>query len=712
MDRHSATIFKAFGYRDKDLRLVREFMSPAPRKAMVRRLLDEYDIDVEAINVSVMLAGLLKKFPEIKHRNSKRLSGIIDFFRFGNMSIIDGFRRVARALVQAGIPFMPLKGVAFRHLFPDEPRVMYDADILVPISMYHKAVEAAGDAGFNVAHELYHSCDLQMGAMMVDIHKSMFKCGFTSLEDFAWTGARQIDAFGEKAFLPTPEAQALSLLMNTYNKLVYDDEFFDTAKFTQASQGLQWVVDLARVLRSAPSFDFKLLVGMAAKLGHAYRVRTLLEILERFLPGEVPGGAIEYMKLLETNTDDNIARDMRLIEFFKRRDKAKKAELRVKSKVSFFSRIMKMLRSKRKGYLGITVSDEQFGEYWHSIKKHADDMAPANVMHLDLAGFIIRIEHHFPEFDSFFRKQFGLFKEVLNPARVDASITIYDGKVDSLLSYLVPKSRCAKFRVFYKDDLATPAIDATIDGTELLWAHDRDANAYYIMAPGLSEREKFQWYFGDHILVAFLYRIMMASGRAVLHSAAVGTNGKGVLLAGRGGAGKSSLAISALLNGLDYVSDDYVALKKDGGGVSAHPIYATTALSDFSVRNLPGFNGVVISDNWNGKKKIYDLEPHVADFAKSLVIKAVVLPNITGAAKPSINKIDKGRVIVQMLHSTIGQVCYDKDPSSRSPVCMQSSPAHMVHLMSFVKDLDFYEIDLSPDFDANINALKEFIEKL
>ena len=49
-------------------------------------------------------------------------------------------------------------------------------------------------------------------------------------------------------------------------------------------------------------------------------------------------------------------------------------------------------------------------------------------------------------------------------------------------------------------------------------------------------------------------------GFQLAHAAVVGREGKGVLLAGRSGQGKSTTAATCLDAGLDYVSDDYVLL--------------------------------------------------------------------------------------------------------------------------------------------------------
>ncbi|MBV2235042.1 MAG: hypothetical protein KUL75_05780, partial [Sterolibacterium sp.] len=48
------------------------------------------------------------------------------------------------------------------------------------------------------------------------------------------------------------------------------------------------------------------------------------------------------------------------------------------------------------------------------------------------------------------------------------------------------------------------------------------------------------------------------SGALMVHAAAVGKDGVGVLIVGKSGAGKSTTALQCLLNGLDYLGDDYV----------------------------------------------------------------------------------------------------------------------------------------------------------
>jgi hypothetical protein len=60
-----------------------------------------------------------------------------------------------------------------------------------------------------------------------------------------------------------------------------------------------------------------------------------------------------------------------------------------------------------------------------------------------------------------------------------------------------------------------------------------------------------------------LHWCMEISGRQLVHGAAVGHGGRGMLLPGRSGSGKSSTSLACLAAGLEFISDDYLALALD-----------------------------------------------------------------------------------------------------------------------------------------------------
>jgi len=67
-----------------------------------------------------------------------------------------------------------------------------------------------------------------------------------------------------------------------------------------------------------------------------------------------------------------------------------------------------------------------------------------------------------------------------------------------------------------------------------------------------------QWYERAAPLRPALHWLLDAAGTGLVHAGAVGRDGEGVLLAGRGGLGKSTLAAAAVLEGMECAGDDYV----------------------------------------------------------------------------------------------------------------------------------------------------------
>ncbi len=78
--------------------------------------------------------------------------------------------------------------------------------------------------------------------------------------------------------------------------------------------------------------------------------------------------------------------------------------------------------------------------------------------------------------------------------------------------------------------------------------------------------------------------LMAPRGRWLTHAGAVGRDGRGVLLVGRGGAGKSTLALACALAGMEIVADDYVLLEP--GPPAAHAMQSTAKLTEDSAARL------------------------------------------------------------------------------------------------------------------------------
>ena len=191
----------------------------------------------------------------------------------------------------------------------------------------------------------------------------------------------------------------------------------------------------------------------------------------------------------------------------------------------------------------------------------------------------------------------------------------------------------------------------------------------------------------------------------LIHGACVGLDGKGVLLCARGGGGKSTLTVTALFKGFEFVSDDYMLLKKEGDTLLASPLYSMIALSP-QVYNLLYDNlgpTRFLSLNGRMEKYLLDIAGWRSQARWNYPIKACLFPEIAPVEAPQILRCspqEKGRAITHMIHSTISQMNE------------QGNTAVVRKLVGMLNSLDFYRIRLSPDIFLNAECLREFVKQL
>ncbi len=119
----------------------------------------------------------------------------------------------------------------------------------------------------------------------------------------------------------------------------------------------------------------------------------------------------------------------------------------------------------------------------------------------------------------------------------------------------------------------------------------------------------------------------------VAHGAVVGTSRVGVLLAARGGSGKSTVALNCLAQGMNYLSDDYCAVSNPATHEwIAHHLYASGKIAPSNIHR--------VSPLLQAELRNIGIEKHVAFLAneatvvKNLALKAVCVPMFsTGQAR-------------------------------------------------------------------------------
>lgn len=145
-------------------------------------------------------------------------------------------------------------------------------------------------------------------------------------------------------------------------------------------------------------------------------------------------------------------------------------------------------------------------------------------------------------------------------------------------------------------------------------------------------------------------------GRYALHAAGVECGGRGVLLVGEGGQGKTTTALAAVQRGFGYLGDDvcWLSFGDEGSGPPMiHGIYATCKLNPDSRQRL-GLDEEADLGTTPGGKTVHRL-PGEVNFRRSAPLAAIVLVSSTvgpvgsaWAATP-LNTSEAIRVLAQAL---------------------------------------------------------------
>lgn len=232
---------------------------------------------------------------------------------------------------------------------------------------------------------------------------------------------------------------------------------------------------------------------------------------------------------------------------------------------------------------------------------------------------------------------------------------------------------------------------------KVLSARNITTNSFYFVAESFSDTEISKF---GHLFVQYIYSVVLTTQSSLVHAASVGINDKGVLICAAGGSGKSTLAISCLMDGFQYVSDDYLIVNKENNILYSYPIYSMTNVTPQIYDRLPGLKSKFMYNNYNNTKYTLDISAYNENFVNKLAVKAIVFPVISNIDEPFIQKTNKTKAVAQFVFSTAKQM--DQHLNRQ----------YMKLLTSLVKDLDCYQINLSQDLNKNVKILKQFIKEL
>lgn len=363
---------------------------------------------------------------------------------------------------------------------------------------------------------------------------------------------------------------------------------------------------------------------------------------------------------------------------------------------------------------------EKLREYNDNLFKYIEtNNSLVKTLYLDLGVKTVRILCFSEAFIPHIEKQLTYtLKESAD--NYDATIVLWQEKnIKQIYKYIAPEfgpRNNLKLRVEmlvykhdYYDDLwifddrysvMKPLLSVDINQS-IVNSYDKENETYFY---GVENLEPEEFIKQGHIFVQILNNILKTKNTNLVHGACVGLDNEGILFCARGQRGKSTLAVLAMMEGFEYVSDDYLTLEQDGKNLYAYPIYSIITLSPRMYNELyDRLDGCrFVSNNARKDKYVINISNFHNRFKKKYPVKMCMFPEIVSDSEPSVKECtgeEKGRAIVHLVHSTVFQMNDRHDMET------------IKKIMNMVKDFKFYKINLCNDIYKNVECMKNFIKE-
>lgn len=240
------------------------------------------------------------------------------------------------------------------------------------------------------------------------------------------------------------------------------------------------------------------------------------------------------------------------------------------------------------------------------------------------------------------------------------------------------------YRLHYFEDLDFWQIFDVERAIGVQWMKTKDA--YPAWDSGSPLRNFVQWRLGT-------------PNSSLLHGGTLALSGNGILLAGEGGAGKSSTVLAGIFAGLHSVGDDYVLV--DVENLVARAVFDTLKQDETGLRRLGQWDHPAIpkAANWQGKHQFYMPDFVDGDLPSKIDLKAIVLPELAYAEQTTIVAIKAKEAFLALAPSGVTQIHCDR--------------ARLFHVAGRItRRLPAYRMRLGTRPDEIVQALRVFLEDL
>jgi hypothetical protein len=245
-----------------------------------------------------------------------------------------------------------------------------------------------------------------------------------------------------------------------------------------------------------------------------------------------------------------------------------------------------------------------------------------------------------------------------------------------------------RFATIYHGDLLAPD-----RGFEALSMFDADESCAVFW---VSSIERVHWWERAEPLRPALHWTLAGPGRHLAHAACVGDESGAILLAGRGGSGKTTTTLASVEAGLRFVADNYLLLSLDGQP-TAHSLYSNVKLTQDTLRLLPGVRSAVRTfDVDDGEKLIVDMQAYRPEqLVRELPVRALVVPQVVGSGPTRLVPASPVAGLLALAPTTVYQ--------------LPRNGAVLSAMADFARQVPSYRLELGGDVEAAPQVIAEFL---
>lgn len=151
----------------------------------------------------------------------------------------------------------------------------------------------------------------------------------------------------------------------------------------------------------------------------------------------------------------------------------------------------------------------------------------------------------------------------------------------------------------------------------------------------------------------FFYFWFRDTSHVMVHAGALGFDTGGVLLAGKGGSGKSTSTMACLDSALRYAGDDFILIETQQPFV--HSLYNVAKLEEHNLANFPLLRQYV--HNWESvpvdKAQLFLSQFMPAKVIHGFPLKAILLPKFTGQVNTTHRPASKAEAMKALVPSSV-----------------------------------------------------------